>query len=206
MPALSGARVKLLKGGQEVGWTTAISVSTDHEVFLVDVMGNIDVEEIEPVGRKHRFTASHVAMKNVSYETIGLKAKAGTVTALGLLALTYAPADVARASSAVAREEGLECTSCHRRRGGRKLNDQGKYFELMRSVEGYEQLEERFGRCTTCHVRKPGSKKLTKEGGRYRWMMQDMEGIRSWLMSRHPKPPVMDPPVEAGEPSERHGD
>jgi len=77
MGALSGSRVKLLYNGQEAGWATGVNGASDHEVFLVDVLGNIDVEEIEPTGRKHRFTASFVGLKGVSFETLSLKPKSG---------------------------------------------------------------------------------------------------------------------------------
>lgn len=124
--------------------------------------------------------------------------------AFGFL-LAGLPVEPSLASQEIAAKEGLDCTSCHRKPSGRKLNDRGKFYELVRSMEGYDELEERFERCTTCHARKAGSKKLTREGERYRWMMQDMEGIRLWLMSRHPKPPVMDPPPTEEESPERHG-
>ena len=83
MGAVSGARVKLLFEGREAGWATGVNGASDHEVFLIDVLGNIDVEEIEPTGRKHRFTASFVALKNASFETMSIKPKAGADAAAG---------------------------------------------------------------------------------------------------------------------------
>lgn len=93
-----------------------------------------------------------------------------------------------RASNAIAEREDLACTSCHDKPGSKLLTDRGKYYEQMGTLVGFDELEARFTRCTSCHVRKPGSLKLTETGRRYRWMMGDMDGIRQWLMERHPRP------------------
>lgn len=113
------------------------------------------------------------------------------IIAFGLVVLALAmmlPSE-ALASKAVAQQENLPCTSCHDKPGSKLLTDQGKYYELMGSLVGFDQIEAKFEKCTTCHVRKPGSKKLTKTGQRYQWVAQDMEGLKQWLMEQHPVPP-----------------
>ena len=67
------------------------------------------------------------------------------------------------ASQEIAKQTDLRCTACHDKPGSKLLTDQGKYWESMRTLEGYDQIKESFGKCTTCHVRKPGSPKLTKK-------------------------------------------
>ena len=91
------------------------------------------------------------------------------------------------ATEKIAEMEELECSSCHTSRRAKKLNDLGMYYELTRTVEGYAELSERFARCRTCHRGQPGSRDLTVTGRRYRWFFEDMDGIREWVMSRHPE-------------------
>ncbi len=87
----------------------------------------------------------------------------------------------------------LECVACHDKPGSKLLTDKGKYFELMRSLDGYEDLEKAFSGCTDCHVKKPGSKKLTREGKKFSSSIKDMEGLREWLKTAHPKEPTDSP-------------
>ena len=72
----------------------------------------------------------------------------------------------ALATERLARQEKVECTVCHKKEGGKKLTDKGKYYETLRTFNGYDKLTEQFGNCLYCHKHKAGSKKLTKEGKR----------------------------------------
>ena len=108
----------------------------------------------------------------------------GFGVALVALLLT-APA--LHASNAISKKEnGMVCTTCHDKPGSKLLTDQGKYYELMGDLDGLAQLESEFSKCTRCHKRKPGSTKLTSVGERYRWMIEDMQGLKSWLQEQHP--------------------
>jgi hypothetical protein len=89
------------------------------------------------------------------------------------------------ASNEIAKKEGLTCTVCHDKPGSRLLTDQGKYYEALGSLDGYDQLVT-FAECTGCHVRKPGSHKLTATGKRFAAAVHDMEGLRKWLEESHP--------------------
>jgi len=71
----------------------------------------------------------------------------------------------------MAKQNDLKCTVCHDKAGSKLLTDKGIY-----------------GRCTSCHVRKPGSKKLTKEGQKFADVVDTMVELQEWLNKRHPKP------------------
>jgi hypothetical protein len=90
------------------------------------------------------------------------------------------------ASEEIAKSENLRCTACHDKPGSKLLTDKGKYFETVRSVEGFDELQAEFGRCTHCHVRKPGSDKLTKEGKKLAEVVNDMTELKAWLAEKHP--------------------
>lgn len=119
--------------------------------------------------------------------------------ALVLLTLVVAVQMVpeATASNAIAKQEGIACTSCHDKPGSKLLTDRGKYYELMSSLDGYDELKATFSECTTCHVRKPGSLKLTKKGKQFRWMLVDMEGLKMLVQGHHPG--GMEPEVSPSE-------
>lgn len=111
-----------------------------------------------------------------------------TLTALGLLTLVMLSPQMASATKAIAQEESLQCTSCHDKPGSKLLTDKGMYYEMTGSLAGYDDLDASFERCTTCHSKKPGSKKLTATGEKYKFVVDDMEGLRIWLMEQHPTP------------------
>ncbi len=86
---------------------------------------------------------------------------------------------------------------------------------LTRSLDGYAEIEASFGRCTFCHRRKPGSKKLTRAGKGFASVLGNMEGLVEWVKDRHPGWPepdaadlevdievTTDPPAEAEPESE----
>ncbi len=106
------------------------------------------------------------------------------VVIVGALGLSMMP--TASASNAIAKQEGIACTSCHDKPGSKLLTDRGKYYELMSSLDGYDEITAAFSECTTCHVRKPGSVKLTKKGRQFQWMLTDMEGLRALVLGHHP--------------------
>lgn len=123
------------------------------------------------------------------------------IALLAALAVTAAPGPLA-ASNQIAKETGLVCTACHDKPGSKLLTDRGKYYELMGSLDGFDQLTGTFGRCTFCHVRKPGSDKLTREGRKLAEVAGSMEELRQWLAETHPQPPAEG---EEGEPAEESG-
>lgn len=102
------------------------------------------------------------------------------------VAVSFQAVPDAAASNTIAKREGLACTGCHDKPGSKLLTDRGKYYELMLTLEGYDELQATFSKCTACHVRKPGSLKLTQKGKQFRWMLEDMEGLKALLLGHHP--------------------
>ena len=102
------------------------------------------------------------------------------------VALTLTAASSAVASNTIAKQENLACTSCHDKPGSKLLTSKGKYYEHTESLAGYEELIVQVGQCTSCHVRKPGSTRLTSEGKQIRSLMGDMEGLKKWVLEGHP--------------------
>jgi formate-dependent nitrite reductase cytochrome c552 subunit len=101
-----------------------------------------------------------------------------------LAAITVQPVS---ATEAYAKKENLTCTACHDKPGSKLLTDKGKYYELMHTLSGFDDVKAAFGQCTTCHVRKPGSKRLTATGRNYKKLIHDMKGLRDFLNSMHPR-------------------
>jgi hypothetical protein len=92
----------------------------------------------------------------------------------------------AGASNKIAQRENLQCTVCHDKPGSRLLTDRGKYYEVMRTLDGYDEVIAAFSECTACHVSKPGSTKLTERGKQFQLVVQDMQGLRRWVAENHP--------------------
>lgn len=105
---------------------------------------------------------------------------------LTLVALVLA--GTAAASQKIATTTGKDCTACHDKPGSRLLTDAGKFYETQHTLEGFDALHATFGRCTTCHSRKPGSTKLTKKGREFASMAKDMAGLQQWMQQSHPGP------------------
>jgi len=111
--------------------------------------------------------------------------KLGVLTLVGLLAASGAGT---LATEKLAGKENVDCTVCHKKAGGKKLTDKGKYYETLRTFNGYDKLTEKFGNCLYCHKHKPGSKRLTKEGKRLAQIVKDMDGLFEWLQEGHTGP------------------
>jgi hypothetical protein len=92
------------------------------------------------------------------------------------------------ASEKLAAETQKACTACHDKPGSKLLTDAGKYYETLRTLDGYGQVKESFGRCTSCHVRKPGSTRLTAKGRQFGDLVKDMPGLYQWMREGHPMP------------------
>ena len=112
-----------------------------------------------------------------------------TAIVAGVVLSSIMIADPAQATKAMAEKENANCTACHDKPGSILLTDQGKYWELMGSFDGYDGLQANFGKCTGCHVREPGSAKLTPTGEKYQAVIREMdsEELSEWMMRPHPK-------------------
>ncbi len=114
------------------------------------------------------------------------------ITAIAVAAQLI-PTGTAYATKVIANQQDVACTVCHDKPGSKLMTDKGKYFELMGSFDEYDHVEQDFGKCTACHVRKPGSAKLTRQGKKFQSLATDMEGLREYLMKPHPEPPGVEP-------------
>ena len=108
--------------------------------------------------------------------------------AVPLIAIALLGGSWLLATDELAEENDLKCTACHDKAGSKRLTDKGLYFEATGSLDGYDKLNESFGKCTTCHVRKPGSKKLTKTGKQMAEVVSTMTELRGWLEEGHELP------------------
>lgn len=114
----------------------------------------------------------------------------GLVPVLSILfILTLHGSSVAVATEKIADQEAIECLVCHAdgEESSETLTDQGLYYEYLRTLEDFDLVLERFESCTYCHVEQAGTKSLTAQGHRFRWMMEDMAGLRAWLEEYHPR-------------------
>jgi hypothetical protein len=124
-----------------------------------------------------------------------------TLTAIAVAIATFFVGSIASGSEKIAKAEGLECTACHDKPGSKLLTDRGKFYETMGTLDGFEELAETFGKCTECHVKKPGSLKLTNKGRQFKEMVGDMAGLKTWMAAHHPTPPEGDPqPADEPQP------
>lgn len=105
-------------------------------------------------------------------------------------------------SEALGKQENVACTACHDKPGSKLLTDQGKYFELRRTMVGFDELKATFGKCTACHDTKPGSLALTEKGEQFRFIVVDMEGLADWMKQHHPTAPEKEPEPEKPAESE----
>ena len=80
--AISGVRAKLFIGSTEVGFATGVSVTENIAQTPVELLGEINVVEYEPVGRTVSMTASVVRLKKSALRDLGLWPSGGTIDVL----------------------------------------------------------------------------------------------------------------------------
>jgi hypothetical protein len=77
--AFAGARARLyFRGGQLAGWCTGVRGSENIQLQRVDVLGDIDSKEIEPVSRTVTMTADFVRILGNSLQEQGHWPRGGT--------------------------------------------------------------------------------------------------------------------------------
>ena len=124
------------------------------------------------------------------------------ILAVCLVALV-APTAVFATDEIAELEGDLTCTVCHDKPGSKLYTDQGKYYELMGTLDGFDAVIAVFQKCTTCHVRKPGSERLTPEGRRFSRVVSSMSDLAEWVQSSHP--PVRAEEVEQATDQDKEG-
>jgi len=77
--AFSGARAKLFfDTSKEVGWATGVNGQETIQLQRIDVLGNIDSVEIEPIGRSVSVTMDLVRIIGKSLQEMGIWPRGGT--------------------------------------------------------------------------------------------------------------------------------
>jgi len=78
--AIAGARAELYFDGSKLaGWATGVSATENIQNQRIDVLGDIDTKEIEPIGRSVTMTADFVRILGTSLQEMGIWPKGETV-------------------------------------------------------------------------------------------------------------------------------
>lgn len=87
--AFSGARAKIFfDGSKEVGWGTGVNGQETTQLARVDVLGDIDTQEIEPVGRTVTFSMDVVRILNEPLRVMGIWPEGGTADVINFPAMS----------------------------------------------------------------------------------------------------------------------
>jgi len=87
--AISGAQARIYLNDTFIGWASSVSVQENIQNVRVDVLGNIDSEEIEPVGRTVSMTCEVVRIKRKPIESYNAWPEGGTVAVVNFPALRF---------------------------------------------------------------------------------------------------------------------
>ena len=89
----AGARAKIFaegtKGKVQVGFATGVSGQENIQLQRIDVLGDIDSTEIEPVGRTVSFSCDYVRMLDNSIQEQGIFPRGGTEVVIQFEELTF---------------------------------------------------------------------------------------------------------------------
>lgn len=106
---ISGARARLFFNGTTLaGWCTGLRISETIQLQRVNVLGNIDSEEIEPVGRQVTLTADFVRILKSSLQEQGFWPRGGTPEVTNFPEMTAVVYDVLT-DEAIYTVEGVLC-------------------------------------------------------------------------------------------------
>jgi|6_EtaG_2_1085325.scaffolds.fasta_scaffold48260_2 hypothetical protein len=109
--AFSGARARLyFNGNQLAGWCTGVRGTENIQLQRVDVLGDIDSQEIEPVARTVTMTADFVRILGDSLQAQGLWPQGGTPDVVNFPEMSAVIFDEID-QTAVYTLEGVKCES-----------------------------------------------------------------------------------------------
>lgn len=81
--AISGASARLYRDGTVlIGWATGVSANEQTALSRVDVLGDVDSQDLEPVRRTVSVQADFVRIKGKSLGEMGVVPRGGTVEVL----------------------------------------------------------------------------------------------------------------------------
>jgi hypothetical protein len=87
--AIAGARAKLYFNGTTLaGWATGVSATENIQLQRVDVLGDIDSKEIEPVGRTVTLQADFVRITGEGLADMGIWPDGGTLDVINFPEMT----------------------------------------------------------------------------------------------------------------------
>jgi len=92
--AISGARARLSIGSNVVGWATGVSAQETISLQPVEVLGEIDVQEHEPIGRTVTMNADYVRIDQESLQKQGYWPTGSTKAVVEMLEMTAELIDV----------------------------------------------------------------------------------------------------------------
>jgi hypothetical protein len=69
--ALQGARLVFILNNVEVGWATGVTLDSPSQNVAVEVLGDLEPQEIVPVGRRYTLEAQLVQIQGELLETLG---------------------------------------------------------------------------------------------------------------------------------------
>jgi len=87
--AIAGARAELYFDGTKLaGWATGVSATENIQNQRIDVLGDIDSKEIEPIGRTVTMTADFVRILGKSLQEMGIWPKGETADVINYPEMT----------------------------------------------------------------------------------------------------------------------
>lgn len=112
--AFAGARAKIFaatpNGKKEIGWAQGINGQESIALVRIDVLGNIDSSEIEPVGRTVSFSCDLVRILDESLQEMGIWPRGETADVINFPDLTFEVYDHV-ADKVRWKIEGAKCES-----------------------------------------------------------------------------------------------
>jgi hypothetical protein len=87
--AFAGARAKILANGKEIGWAQGVNGQENIALQRVDVLGDIDTQEIEAIGRTVSFSCDFVRILDQSLAEMGIWPRGGTEIVINFPELTF---------------------------------------------------------------------------------------------------------------------
>jgi len=109
--AFSGARATLRINDTVVGWCTGVRGNENIALQRIDVLGNIDSESIEPIGRTVTMSADFVRILKSSLEKLDIWPSGGTADVINFEDMVAEIYDEVGDAGYLYKVEGLKCES-----------------------------------------------------------------------------------------------
>ena len=107
MPAISGAAAILSIEGKQVGYATGVNAQETITQVPIQILGEIDVQEFEPVAREVSFSADMVRISNKSLQQESQWPRGGTLDIVNFAEMTATLVDSSNADIVLCTLEGV---------------------------------------------------------------------------------------------------